>query len=467
MGETGPVERRVEADDGDFIMTLTITNSKGKVARAKFRAGTYDVGTAKGCAIRFWKGAKGISTRHARITVGESDARIEDLESETGTMVNGRVVHDADLFDGDIVAIGRLSIRVSLPEREDAKAAPEMMIAAPEETDVEEGARELADQLKDLREATARMEEQIAKRIVGQREIIRMMWATILARGHCLLVGVPGLAKTLLVNTFGEVLNLQSKRIQFTPDLMPADIIGSNVLHEGEDRQRYFEFIQGPIFTQLLLADEINRTPPKTQAALLEAMEERQVTVAHKSLSLPDPFCVIATQNPIEQEGTYPLPEAQLDRFMLCLRLSYPEDEDEVDILLRTTRGVTASVDAAIELEDLLRFQGTVNGIAVSRAAAVFASGIVRMTRPREKGVAEWVDRIVDWGAGPRAGQSLLRGAKALAAMDGRPAVSIDDVREVCLPVLRHRLSCNYRARAEGMDEDAVVRRLLEEAPQI
>ncbi|MHC4251523.1 MAG: AAA family ATPase, partial [Planctomycetota bacterium] len=282
----------------------------------------------------------------------------------------------------------------------------------------------------------------------------------------CLLVGVPGLAKTLLVSTFGEVLGLQNKRIQFTPDLMPSDIIGSNILHEGEDGRRFFEFAQGPIFTQLLLADEINRTPPKTQAALLEAMQERQVTVAHKSLSLPEPFCVIATQNPIEQEGTYPLPEAQLDRFMLCLRLTYPGDADEVDILLQTTRGITPQVDAAMSFEDILRYQEMVNRIAVSRSAAVHASRIVRMTRPDEPDAPEWVERIVDWGAGPRAGQSLLRVAKALAAMDGRPAISVDDVLDVCLPVLRHRISCNYRARAEGMDQDAVVSRVLEEVPE-
>ena len=192
-------------------------------------------------------------------------------------------------------------------------------------------------------------------------------------------------------------------------------------------------------------------------------MQERQVTVAHKSLSLPDPFCVIATQNPIEQEGTYPLPEAQLDRFMLCLNLAYPGDDDEVEILLQTTRGVIPQVDAAMGFEDILRFQGTVNRIAVSRSAAILASRIVRMTRPGEEGVPEGVERIVDWGAGPRAGQSLLRAAKALAAMDGRPAISVDDVREVCLPVLRHRISCNYRARAEGMDQDALVKRVLEE----
>ncbi len=449
----------------DFILTLTITNSKGDTTRARFKPGEYDVGRARGCAVRFWKRAKGISLRHAKITVEEDRTKIEDLESVTGTMVNGRVVHEKVLEDGDTIAIGKITMNVSLPEIELAET-PEVILPAPEEREAEETAKEIAEELRELQEATQRMNAEIAKRIIGQKEVIRLVWATILARGHCLLVGVPGLAKTLMVNTFGEVLGLACKRIQFTPDLMPADIIGSNVLHEGEAGKRYFEFIQGPVFTQLLLADEINRTPPKTQAALLEAMEERQVTVADKSLILPDPFCVIATQNPIEQEGTYPLPEAQLDRFMLCLRLAYPSKADEVDILLRTTRGVIPQVDAAMGFQDILRFQGTVNRIAVSRSAAVRSADIVRVTRPGERGAPEWVERIIDWGAGPRAGQSLLRAAKALAAMDGRPAISIDDVYEVCLPVLRHRISCNYRARAEGMNEDKVVQRVLEEAPE-
>jgi MoxR-like ATPase len=470
MSAASGSHRTEKATGDDFALTLTITSSRGTTSRARFRPGTYDIGRAKGCAVRFWKRAKAISLRHARITVEEGQTKIEDLESVTGTMVNGRVVHEKALEDGDTISIGKITMHVSLPEREVPELLreehPEVILPSPEEQEVEETAKEIAEELRELHEATQRMNAEISKRIIGQQEVVRLVWATILARGHCLLVGVPGLAKTMMVNTFGEVLGLQSKRIQFTPDLMPADIIGSNVLHEGKGGKRYFEFVQGPVFTQLLLADEINRTPPKTQAALLEAMEERQVTVAHKSLSLPDPFCVIATQNPIEQEGTYPLPEAQLDRFMLCLRLAYPGDVDEVAILLRTTRGAIPQVDAAMDFQDILRFQGTVNRIAVSRAAAVFAAGIARTSRPGEGGVPEWVERIVDWGAGPRAGQSLLRTAKALAAMDARPAISIDDVREVCLPVLRHRISCNYRARAEGMDEDVVVQRLVEEVSE-
>jgi MoxR-like ATPase len=466
-------DRAKEAPDTSSALKLEVTNSKGKTFVVQFKPGTYDVGRAEGCAIRFWEHAKGISPRHAQITVGRARIRIMDLESETGTMVNGNVIRERVLEDADLIAIGKVTMRVRIP-RDRAAAATDSKAglvipppdATPEVVEGERAAEQLAEELRLLQAATARLTGQIGKRIVGQREIIRMVWATILARGHCLLVGVPGLAKTYIVSTFAEVLGLQFKRIQFTPDLMPSDIIGSNVIHEGEDRRRYFEFVQGPVFTQLLLADEINRTPPKTQAALLEAMQERQVTVGSKSLSLPDPFCVIATQNPIEQEGTYPLPEAQLDRFMLCLNLDYPEDDDEVEILLETTRGIVPDVECAMGFEDILRFHRVVNRIAATRTAAAYAAALARRTRPTRPDAPAWLRRVVDWGAGPRAGQSLLRTAKALAAMEGRPAISCDDVREAAPSVLRHRISCNYRARADGMDENEVVRRALEEVPQ-
>ena len=219
---------------------------------------------------------------------------------------------------------------------------------------------------------------------------------------------------------------------------------------------------RGPVFTQLLLADEINRTPPKTQAALLEAMQERQVTVANRTLSLPSPFCVIASQNPIEQEGTYPLPEAQQDRFMLCLMLDYPERDQEIEVLLRTTSGAPAELQAVLSLEEILGFQGLVDRIAVSREAATYAADLARATRPGRPGVPAFITELVDWGAGPRAGQALLRAAKAAAAMDGRPAIAIGDLRDMAHPVLRHRLSCNYKARAQGLSADDIITRLLE-----
>ncbi|MHC4199638.1 MAG: AAA family ATPase [Planctomycetota bacterium] len=440
--------------------------SNGKATVVRFRPGIYDVGRDGNCALRFWKGAKGVSPRHAQFTVEKGRSTIRDLESDTGTMVNGRVIREEVLDDGDVVSIGQVTMRVSVPRAEPKAKDADVVLAAPTRREVVFSTEGLVKNLGLLSEATGRMEGEVARRIVGQRSVIRMVWATILARGHCLLVGVPGLAKTYMVNTFAEVLGLRSKRIQFTPDLMPSDIVGSNIIHEGADGKRYFEFVQGPVFTQLLLADEINRTPPKTQAALLEAMQERQVTVSSKSYTLPDPFCAIATQNPIEQEGTYPLPEAQLDRFMLCLHLDYPDDSEEVEVLLNTTRGVTPEVSPVMGLEDILRFQGVVNGISVSGHAAVYAARLVRATRPGRKDSTDWVSEIVDWGAGPRAGQSLLMIAKALAAMDGRPAICVDDVKEVAVPVMRHRISCNYRARAQGVDEEGVVTRILKEVAE-
>jgi MoxR-like ATPase len=277
------------------------------------------------------------------------------------------------------------------------------------------------------------------------------------------MVGVPGLAKTLMVTTFAETLGLTSSRIQFTPDLMPSDIIGSNVIQEGEDGRREFEFVEGPVFTQLLLADEINRTPPKTQSALLEAMQERQVTVGNRTLPLPSPFCVIATQNPIEQEGTYPLPEAQQDRFMLCMLLDYPNRDEEIEILVRTSQRPGVPVEQVLSHPEILAFQGTVDRVSISRELVSYTADLVRATRPGQPAGREWVSEVVDWGAGPRAGQSILRMAKAIAAMDGRPAIAHDDVREAVLPALRHRVCCNYRARTKGLNEDRLVQRILEE----
>ena len=334
-----------------------------------------------------------------------------------------------------------------------------------ESAPIEEQQGNLADQLAEVHAATKNLSAEIAKRIVGQEAIIRSVWATILANSHCLMIGVPGLAKTYMVTTFADALGLQFQRIQFTPDLMPADIIGSNVIQEDEQGRRQFEFVQGPIFTQLLLADEINRTPPKTQAALLEAMQERQVTVSNRSLSLASPFCVIASQNPIEQEGTYPLPEAQQDRFMMCLVLDYPDRDDEIDILVRTTQGRNPTVNAVLSYQEILRFQKIVDTISVPIETAHYSADIVRATRPERDGSLAWTGEMLDWGAGPRAGQSLIRAAKALAAMDGRPAISYGDIKEIAIPVLRHRILCNYRAKAQGVTEDSVINRILEEIP--
>ncbi len=309
------------------------------------------------------------------------------------------------------------------------------------------------------------MQEELQKVIIGQSDVIEQIFAAIFTRGHCLLVGVPGLAKTLMVATLARILDINFKRIQFTPDLMPSDITGTNVLDEDDQGRRQFRFVEGPIFTNILLADEINRTPPKTQAALLQAMQEREVTVGQTTYALPDPFFTIATQNPIEQEGTYPLPEAQLDRFMFNIKVEYPSAEEEEQILASTTRNEKPEVRKVLSGKAILNLQNLVGKVAVSEYIVKYVSTLVRATRPKDPRTPAFVRELVDWGAGPRAGQFLIHGGKALAAMDGRFSVAIDDIRKVAVPVLRHRVSTNFQAQAEGMSSEDIIARLLKELP--
>ncbi|WP_436717917.1 MoxR family ATPase [Roseiconus lacunae] len=316
--------------------------------------------------------------------------------------------------------------------------------------------REFADHQTTIR-------SELAKVIVGQHETIEQLLASIYTKGHCLLEGVPGLAKTLIVSTLASILDVSFKRIQFTPDLMPSDITGTQVLEEDESGKRQFRFVEGPIFTNILLADEINRTPPKTQAALLEAMQEKQVTVGRETYQLPKPFFTIATQNPIEQEGTYPLPEAQLDRFMFNIKLDYPSAAEEEQILTATTRGETPTVNKVLSARAILNVQQLVTSVAVNPFVIKYVTSLVRATRPSDTSAPQYVRELVDFGAGPRAGQNLIAGAKAIAAMDGRFSVDVGDVRRIALPVLRHRLGTNFQATAEGMDSDSVVRRLIDD----
>jgi MoxR-like ATPase len=306
----------------------------------------------------------------------------------------------------------------------------------------------------------------LQKVIVGQQEVIEQLFAAIFTRGHCLLEGVPGLAKTLMVSTLARILDVSFKRIQFTPDLMPSDITGTNVLEEDEAGKRSFRFVEGPVFTNILLADEINRTPPKTQAALLQAMQEREVTVGRQTFELPDPFFTIATQNPIEQEGTYPLPEAQLDRFMFNIKVGYPSAEEEEKILTQTTRTEKIEVRKILSSRAIINLQKLVHSVAVSEYIVKYVARLVRATRPKDASAPQFVKDLVDWGAGPRAGQNLINGGKALAAMDGRFSVAIDDIRRVAVPVLRHRLSANFQAQAEGLDTEGIVLRLLKEVKE-
>ena len=299
------------------------------------------------------------------------------------------------------------------------------------------------------------------RRIVGQDEVIRDLFVALAVQGHVLMIGVPGLAKTLLIRSLAELLDLPFQRIQFTPDLMPSDITGTEILEESEDGRRQFRFVRGPVFASLILADEINRTPPKTQAALLEAMQERRVTVAGRSYDLPSPFFVMATQNPIEQEGTYPLPEAQLDRFMFNLRVNYPSHADEVQILLTTTGDEAAPLGKIWTGEELLALQRAVRQVPVPETVAHYAVALVQATRP-ETTTADFIKRYVQWGAGPRASQYLALAGKVFAVLDGRFNVAREDIQRAAKLVLRHRIITNYRAEADKQTVDALIDRLLE-----
>lgn len=321
--------------------------------------------------------------------------------------------------------------------------------------------------LKQLSQSLSSIRQELGRVIVGQQSVIDQLLITLLAGGHALLVGVPGLAKTLLISSLAKALDLQFSRIQFTPDLMPADITGTEVIQEDRTSgARSFRFIPGPIFSNVVLADEINRTPPKTQAALLEAMQERQVTAGGKRHALPQPFFVLATQNPIEQEGTYPLPEAQLDRFMLNILLDYPSQADELEIVLRTTSDQTTEPAATLTGERLLAMTHVVRRIAITPSLAMTATQIARRSRPADALAGSLVKRFVRWGAGPRASQFLVLGAKARAAMQGSPVVRLEDLVFVAKPVLRHRLKLNFQAEADGVSTEQVVDQILADINQ-
>ncbi len=310
-----------------------------------------------------------------------------------------------------------------------------------------------------------RLRAAMAQRIVGQSAVIDELLMSLLAGGHALLVGVPGLAKTLMIRTLADAMHLDFRRVQFTPDLVPGDIIGSEVLDEDNTGHRAFRFVPGPIFANLVLADEVNRAPPRTQSALLEAMQEHRVTVAGHTMDVPDPFFVLATQNPIEQEGTYPLPEAQLDRFLFEVRVGYPTPEDEVSILRATTGAPAAPIAAVLDADGIRLLQRATRDVAAPDAALRYAAALVRATRP-DDGAPPLVRRCVRWGAGPRAGQALVLGAKAHALLHGRPAIAPADLRRVAGPVLRHRVLTNYTAQGEGVDVASVIEAVLREVPE-
>ena len=317
--------------------------------------------------------------------------------------------------------------------------------------------------MKQLTESRDRFNTEISKRIVGQQDIIDHILIALLCRGHTLLVGVPGLAKTLLIKSIAELLDLNFSRIQFTPDLMPSDITGTEIIEEDHNTgKREFRFFKGPVFGNIILADEINRTPPKTQAALLEAMQEHKVTTAGQTYTLEEPFFVLATQNPIEQEGTYPLPEAQLDRFMFNIKIDYPSFEEEVAIVKSTTSGIDNELNIILDRGDLLLYQDLVRRVPIADNVIEFAVNLVSKTRPQSDKAFTAVSDWIEWGAGPRASQYLVLGAKAKAVLDGRPAPEIDDIKAMARPVLRHRLITNFNAEAEGLSTDDILSILLE-----
>jgi MoxR-like ATPase len=327
------------------------------------------------------------------------------------------------------------------------------MNPSPDESAIIERARAVSQSLK----------TEIGKQVIGQHETIEHLMIALFAGGHALLVGVPGLAKTLLIRTMARAMHLQFQRIQFTPDLMPADITGTNIIEESNTGHRQFVFVRGPLFANIILADEINRTPPKTQSALLEAMQEHSVTVSGKTYQLEEPFFVLATQNPIEQEGTYPLPEAQLDRFMFNLILDYPNQDEEVKILEATTTGAIPDIQPVVSGQEIIQFQQTLRRIPVSAEALKYTVRLIQATRPAGSTATPEIKKFVRWGAGPRASQQLIFAAKVRAAMNGRFHVEIEDLQALAPPILRHRILLNYHAEAERLTPDTIIKKLLSE----
>jgi MoxR-like ATPase len=406
-----------------------------------------------------------LSRHHAVLRREATQFTLEDLGSQNGIVYEGQQVKRLQLEDGMHFVLGDIEFVFSLDGHDADSTIPATNTpeTAPQPTTrpAEQPAKDAPQ--PQLGRAREQVLSEIGKAIVGQKEVLNQILVALFARGHCLLIGVPGLAKTLMVRVLAQAVDLESKRIQFTPDLMPSDITGTDILEEDASTgKRTFRFHRGPLFTNLLLADEINRTPPKTQAALLEAMQEHKVTNSGITYPLPEPFMVLATQNPIEQEGTYPLPEAQLDRFMFCVHLTYPSAQEEQRVLLETTRDAGLEIKKVLSAQQITAFQHLVRQVPVSQHVASYALDLIRATRPESDNAPDFVKRWVRWGAGTRAGQYLLLAAKAHVLLEDRFSVSCADVRAYALPVLRHRLFCNFTAASEGTNADKIILKLLE-----
>jgi MoxR-like ATPase len=404
------------------------------------------------------------SGEHAELLLEEGGWKIVDNHSFNGTWLNKKKVTSAVLVPGDSVRVGVSIFVFNGPEKEapidgdkDKAEAPAQTVASADELALVERMRDHANRIR----------REVGKVIVGQADVLEQILMCILAGGHALLIGLPGMAKTLTVRTIAQVLNLKFKRVQFTPDLMPGDIIGTDVLEtNAATGEKEFRFIRGPIFCNLLLADEINRTPPKTQAALLEAMQEKMVTAGNTSYTLAEPFFVLATQNPIEQEGTYPLPEAQLDRFMFNIWVDYPLPHEEEEILRATTGGARVEPKPVLTQEELLQLQAVVRKVPVSDHVIKYVTRLVGATRRQNADAPQVTKTYVSTGAGPRAGQYLILAAKAMAILDGRIHVSCADIRRAASPVLRHRILTNFAADSEGLTSVDIVKKLIAEVPE-
>jgi MoxR-like ATPase len=461
------------------------------------------VGRSQICNLEIPDGK--ISGEHALIRMEGRNWWVYDLQSSNGTFVNAEQVEAVQLDDDDKITVGESTILFKFDESDtvvgDGLVLTDSSGDAPEGATSEVGSKPVKSRTgiaaagkpktvisatkpktktrpafqvsssgddiqiaKDLNEAYRRMTEQISRVIVGQKEVIEQVLVAIFCRGHALLVGVPGLAKTLLVSTLSHALDFSFKRVQFTPDLMPSDITGTDVLEEDRTTgRRVFRFVQGPLFANMVLADEINRTPPKTQAALLEAMQEHRVTIGDKTYHLPEPFFVLATQNPIEQEGTYPLPEAQLDRFMFEIIVDYPDAKEEAAIIKQVTGTYKAELEVALTAQDVLRLQQIVRRVPAADHVIEYARDLARMSRPNQPEAPDFVREMVAWGAGPRAGIYLITAAKARAILHGRYHATTADVRAVALPVLRHRVITTFNAEAAGVKSDEIVRMLIDQ----
>lgn len=417
-----------------------------------------------------------VSSLHAFIACRKGQWVLQDMNSTNGTFVNGAKISTVGLKSGDRIKFGttvQAKIEIEEQKKEVAVNKDEPKAPAPEvaKTDIkvdntpppEMSADDVA-LIKLLNEKFQLAKENLSQVVIGQMDVIELVLTAIFARGHVLLMGVPGLAKTLLISTLSKVLDLEFKRVQFTPDLMPSDITGTDVLEEDkESGGRKFRFVEGPVFTNMLLADEINRTPPKTQAALLEAMQEHHITVGSHTYNLPEPFFVMATQNPIEQEGTYPLPEAQMDRFLFNIIVKYPGAEDEETIIRNVTSNHKVKLEKVLDGETVMKLQDVVKRVPVASHVIKYATTLARMSRPKEPGVPEFVKELVGWGAGPRAGISLITAAKAWAILHGRHHCTMKDVAAIAMPVLRHRVITTFAAEAAGVTSDDLVNMMLKE----